>query len=246
MTTAYTNFIQTSVANTYINYEGNALGNVNTLTFAGSDLTVVNIGTEVVVALYPTVFGTQPYISAAFSNAAPVNITGNYNIPVYLDGTDVGANYFYPFYQNTSSTANGYVANSTASFLPTNAAFISVTNGQDGWYRYVDSTKTTTWTGNIGVGIKCGTQFVANANTTIQFIPYIRDNVNPNNWFASTELMNTVELIANRPVGINFEASYFPVNANVVQGAGVIIRNCVANTRVNIPQCVMRTDYYPQ
>ena len=250
MTTAYTNFIQTSVANTYVTYfdqfTGNTvdLGNSNTLTFFGSSLDVQNLGTEVVISVFPTAFGNSSIID--ISSGSPVNITGNYNVPVYIDGTDVGANYFYPFYQNTSTTANGYLANSTAPWQPTNAKFLAVTNGQDGWYRYIDDSKATLYSGNIGLSISSGTQLTANANTTVQVIPYIRDSVTPNVWIASTTLMVTVELIANRPAGIEANVSYFPLDGSIAAGAGMLIRNCVANTRVNIAHAALKTEWIPQ
>lgn len=249
MTTTYTKLIQTSVANTYVEYsnitfDSQLIGNFSTLTFFGSSFDVSDQTDFAVIASFPTRFGNSQFID--IDTGVPVNITGNYNVPVYLDGTTVGANYYYPFYQNTSSTANGYFANSTGSFTPTNAKFLTITNGTDNWYRYIDDAKVTSYTGNMGLSILSGTQFVANANTTIQIIPYIRDTVTPNIWVAATTLMTTIDLVANVPIGWNMDVTYFPVDGSVAAGAGMIIRNLVANTRVNIPHAALLTEWIPQ
>ena len=245
MTTAYLNFIQTSIANVIINDNFGLVGNSNTVTYLSDTALVVDVGNTVVISEYPKLLGNLIFFDSYSDNVAPVNITGNVNVPVYIDGTTVDPNYFYPFYQNTSTTANGYLANSTSAWQPINAAVLAITNGTDGWYKFADSNVTvgSFEISNIGVVIRSGTQLVANANTTVQILPFIRDTVTPNTLIGITTLMNTIELVANRPVAINTDVTYSPLQANITAGAGLLIRNCTTNTRVNIPHTICITEY---
>jgi len=246
MTVAYTNFIQTSVANIIVEDKLGSLGNSNTITYFNDNAVTLNLGNSILIAEFPQILGNLIYFDSYSDNVAPVNITGNFNVPVYIDGTTVDPNYFYPFYQNTSTTANGYLANSTSSFQPPGAAILAITNGTDNWYKFADSNVTVTPSlSNIAMIIEAGTQLVANANTTVQILPFIRDTVTPNTLIGLTTLMTTVELVANRPVSVYTGVTYSPVQSNIAAGSGLLIRNCTANTRVNIPHTTMESTYSP-
>lgn len=236
MSRSYTQLVQTGRANVGV-YNGDFgyTGDNSVLDFRGSSVLTTDIGNSIVVAIYPTIGSNTTYFTTATNaNPLPVNVTGNINVPTFLDGTTVGANYWYPYYQNTSTTANGYVANSTASFSPKGASQLLITNGTDNWYSYMDADCTSTFASNAGITLNFGTQFVANANTTIQVVPFISGKSTPTVLLGFTDYMYTFELIANRPYQITGTFNIAPVIPNDTQALGLLVRNGVASTRVNM------------
>jgi hypothetical protein len=164
----------------------------------------------------------------------PIDVTtANVNDPIYMNGTTVGTNYIYPYYQNTSTTANGYLANSTSSFNPAYACFLYMNAGTDGWYPINYE--------NVGTVFTPGTEYmrlisdgtvVSNANAIIQMVPFYTVDVEPGSIFADTSLMQTYNLIANQPTTVYSDTRY-NVNSNT-DGAGMIMRNITGSTRVTV------------
>jgi hypothetical protein len=159
------------------------------------------------------------------------------NVPVYQDGTTVPASQIYPYYQGTSSTVNGYLANSTGSFTPAYASILKVTGGQDGWQplSYETTTGITTFTTDNYLHVQFDGTFVANANTRLQIIPFYTQNTFPGYFSADTNLLQTVEMIANTPT---YVTAYNRYSADAtIDGGGVLIRNIVGGTRITNVYC---------
>jgi hypothetical protein len=170
----------------------------------------------------------------------PVAVAANVilNDPVYIDGVNVGANFTYPYYQGTSTTANGYLANSTGSFTPAGASAQIIYSGDDNWYGYIydnfGNTSNYPLKSDEVFLVNNGTVFVANADSTIQLGVFYTVNSAPGVIFHSVTLETTVNLPANVPVEVNFAQGYDNVPNNTIDGGGVMIKNIAANTRVNV------------
>jgi hypothetical protein len=164
----------------------------------------------------------------------PIDVTtANVNDPIFMNGTTVGTNYIYPYYQSTSTTANGYLANSTSSFNPAYASFLYMTAGTDGWYPINYE--------NVGTVFSGGTEYmrlisdgtmVSNANATIQMVPFYTIDTDPGVIFSDTSLMQTYNLVANQATTFASDTRY-NVNSNT-DGAGMIMRNITGSTRVTV------------
>lgn len=162
----------------------------------------------------------------------PVDVTtANVNEPIYFDGTTVGSSYIYPYAQGTSTTANGYLANSTSAFNPAYASFLYINAGTDGWWPISYQNTGTVYTPNTEYMrlISDGT-FVSNANTTLQIIPFYTLSTNPGEIFADTSIMQTYNLVANQPTTVAADVRY--AVSSTTDGSGIIMRNIVGSTRV--------------
>ena len=171
----------------------------------------------------------------------PIDITtaNTFNIPVYLDGTDPGANYVYPYFQGTSSTANGYDANSTAPYYPWNASILDMPNGTDNWYIVAFANTLAanpSLFANIGVFMNLSIQLTSNADTTIQLCPFYKNQVGAN-VFGFTNLMDTLDCPANQAIGLNKAVTFSYLGA---QDYGYLIRNINGNTRITVQNCTLQ------
>jgi hypothetical protein len=158
----------------------------------------------------------------------PVDISTIFNVPVYLDGTTVGTSYVFPYYQGTSSTANGYLANSTSSFNPALASVLEISNGTDNWWILMYDTATISAGWTVANTLEMG--LVADSNTTVQICPFYTLSTLPGIIIAYTYLMDTYQMTANLPQKIVTNTT-FPGSASQT-GFGYIIKNLVSGTRV--------------
>jgi hypothetical protein len=159
------------------------------------------------------------------------------NVPVYQDGTTVVPTKIYPYYQGTSSTVDGYLANSTASFTPSLASILTVTGGQDGWQplSYENTAALTTFTTLNYMHVQFDGTFVANANTRLQIIPFYTVSTAPGYFSADTALLQTVELLVDTPTYVTVYNRYSA--GPTLDGGGVLIRNIVGGTRITNVYC---------
>ena len=171
----------------------------------------------------------------ANTTTAPVDLStldmGD-NLPWYLIGTDPGANYIYPFYQGTSTTANGYYANSTGAMTPALAGQIAIAQGDDNWYVFIADTYSSNILANVEYELKQDSfQFVSNVDAQIQVLDVNFATVgNVLYAYADTQQLNTVSLIANSPY---FYYRQFSSTATANRGSGgVMVRNITANSNV--------------
>jgi hypothetical protein len=173
--------------------------------------------------------------SSSNSTASPVDLSaGTYNQFCYLDGTNVSSTLYYPYMQGTSSTADGYQANSTAPFLPPLAADLQITNGDDDWWilTQVDWNSTVT-TGSEYFRFTYNLQLVADADTTIQLNDFVIFTGSPTTLDADTVGLQTIELLANKPVLITQNST--GSGNDLITAGGILIRNMVSGTTVYCP-----------
>ena len=151
----------------------------------------------------------------------------------YLDGNFPGANYVYPWYQNTSSTANGYLANSTSPLQPYNASIVRGNTGTDGWYivGLINFGANRIANDEEGCTISADLSLVADIDSTIQISPFITYANAPNTFFILTGSMDTVNLTANIPQRPYIETVTYSSSSMDFVGAGVAIKN-ISNSRV--------------
>jgi len=179
-----------------------------------------------------SLIGSSGYeVSGSGTVTIPVEIStrSTPNEPYYLDGTTVGSTFYYPYFQGTSSTANGYFANSTGSFTPANAAEADVTNGQNNWWVHqfggIPSPVLTT----EYLILSIQSSFVSNVNTTIQITPMI-STATSNGYVYDDQFTTTLELTANKPVKYTTEELY--TGSSAIDGGGFLIRNMVTGSRL--------------
>jgi hypothetical protein len=166
----------------------------------------------------------------------------DYNAPVYLDGTTVSSSYYYPFFSGTSSTANGYYANSSGSFNPATASYWSGNQGQyGGWYSFVAMGFPVAVPAGATLVKKLTVQLVANANTSVQINPTGFFTSYGNTMFTNDQSIATYDLIANKPMLASTLISQAG-DFSDVSGSGYVIRNMVAGTRVNIVTVIATVD----
>lgn len=236
MSRSYTNLIQTGRANINVEDTYGPTGDAQSLFFVDSNVYSIQSGN--VIFIYNRIDNAGNVVSFSTSTLGnltlPVDITGNYNKPVYLDGTDVAANKCWPYYQNTASTTDGWDANSTAMFEPYQAAFFASTNSTNNWYKILQS--------NVSANIPNGfsrayfatssLQMVSNADTNVQYMTFFTSSLNANVLVASSMTLDTIELKANCPIRTGQFYGYELTGNYSILSLGIIVRNMSSNTRV--------------
>lgn len=172
----------------------------------------------------------------AGGNSTWINLTTSNvkNKPSYLIGTNVDANNYYPWKQGTSvfgpNTANGnsfYLANSTGTYAPANAAILVISDGDDNWYSLAENDMN----GNGTYRVTFNVVVVSNADAVIQFVPGYSNAVLSPGYYSPTELMYTVNLKANEQQLID-QVWNFSGNQSYVTDR-IFVRNMTANSNVN-------------
>ena len=211
-------------------------GGINTTNIAYGAVTYNNIapgaGAKSVVF---QIFYTIPNIDYN-TVILPVSATGvaiNYNDPVYLDGTTVGSSYYNPYYQGTSSTADGYLANSTSPFEPAWACQMLGPNGTNNWWSIVGGVLTETLEPSEKFYIEYNHQIISNVDTTIQITPWGIFTTTPTILHTNDTISTTYKLIANQPLNIYSAYSVGAVGGSIY-ALGLKMRNMVAGTRVTV------------
>ena len=192
------------------------------LTNMGGGLAVVSYVTarSFAVSVYPTV-------------VTPVSVlsTSTRNIPVYIPGTTVSSTKYYPYYQGTSSTADGYIANSTSPYNPADATFLNLYDGDSNWYRIIYASGLASVLTTYYMYVTLSVQLVSDADTTVQYIIGYGNSGYPGLAQFDTASMSTIELKANKPVWLNVKDVAYPSNP-IVDGASVFFRNILSGTNV--------------
>lgn len=203
-------------------------GNIANINFIG--LTTVPYGSYIYGINNPSAntVATPSNISSFGTNIK----SANFDVTKYIIGSNVGANYIWPYVQNTSTTANGYLANSTAPFQPANASILNITNGTDNWY-VLDYSDFTFNGNNITIsdpisanGTYC---FYANVDANIQLLNFATTNANSTEIIANTTNMAQYEIKANVPTFINIKTGGSLSNCD---GTGFLIRNMTGGSNV--------------
>ena len=174
------------------------------------------------------------------ANTVTMPVQANSNVilndPIYLDGTALNANYYYPYYQNTSTTANGYLATSTSSFQPARASYQVLNNGDDNWYVFVydnfGSSSNYPLDPTEYFKLELNATFIANTDSVMQLGAFYSGSTTGTVIFHDTTIDGTYILPANVPTEINFVQAYGNSANNVTDGGGFIMKNIIGNTRV--------------
>jgi len=134
------------------------------------------------------------------------------------------ANDWYPWYQNSATTANGFLANSTSSYNPANARYQNMTvfntsniaqsplDGLNGWWLLGQSQVAANAVANSQFQYTGVFNLVANANCTIQVAGstrYVTDALVEKGFIVDWGTVTTYTMIENRPqtVYINFKTN---------------------------------------
>jgi hypothetical protein len=179
-------------------------------------------------------------IADVVANTVTMPVQANSNVilndPIYLDGTALNANYYYPYYQNTSTTANGYLATSTSSFQPARASYQVLNNGDDNWYVFVydnfGSSSNYPLDPTEYFKLELNATFIANTDSVMQLGAFYSGSTTGTVIFHDTTIDGTYILPANVPTEINFVQAYGNSANNVTDGGGFIMKNIIGNTRV--------------
>ena len=197
------------------------VGNVGGVTFnqisndVSSALTPVG-GYSYTIDNYP-----NPVLLPVNTTTAPVP-----NVPQYINGTTQTTKK-YPYFQGTSSTADGYFANSTGVWTPGDACAFIYNPGVGGWYDLQNWYFSTPISTTEVVQFDLKNQFVSNADTVLQIAPY---TVNSGDYYVDTQFITSITLPANQPY-YYYVTTIFAAVVNL-DAVGYIWRNIVGGTQV--------------
>jgi hypothetical protein len=159
--------------------------------------------------------------------------TANFEIPKYITGTTVSSTEYYPYYQGTSSTADGFLANSTSQYNPSSAGFLNTYNGDNDWWVVdYDTFNGITVPSAQSYLISYFMQVVANANTTIQLSTFSTASSAGDIMGWRNDRWTTYDLIENVPRTISFHN--LASGSLVVDGGGIVMRNMLTGTQVDV------------
>lgn len=164
----------------------------------------------------------------------PVNVTSrsSYDVPFYIIGTNPGANYYYPSYQGTSTTANGYISTSTSVWNPAYSNLSDRYDGDWNWYYIVfKDFGTPTFAAGERADYDFTAQFVSNVNATIQLYSGVELTTSGGALRAREDYMSTIQLVANQPYIFYEERSIFATGSSIV-GIGYMMRNITTGANV--------------
>ena len=211
-------------------------GGLNGNQYRPNSVGFTTIGNSVTVTTPVAIAGFRVNDTFANTVTLPVDITtldmDQVNVPFYLIGNDPGSNYHFPYYQNTSSTANGFDANSTAPFQPADASFQIVLQGEDGWYVYMSNYA---YSSNITTSefeiVSALTTLISDVDAAVQIAKCTLTTVsNVNLAGIDTIGISTLDLKANTPYQLDYETTF--VSGGNVNKGGMILRNITSNANV--------------
>jgi len=178
-------------------------------------------------------------VLSPYNVTLPVDVTARANaeVPFYIIGTNPGTNYYYPSYQNTATTANGYVASSTSQWTPAQTNNARRYDGDWDWYvltyKYLGGN---TFASGENLFLESTIQFVSDVDATIQIYPMITFTTT-STYDGREDTMQSINLKANTPYYISQNQTLFGVGASV-DGAGYMIRNITNSANVTVSYCV--------
>jgi hypothetical protein len=167
----------------------------------------------------------------------PINVTSrvNFNVPFYIIGTNPGTSYYSPWYQGTSTTANGYTDNSTGVWQPSDAATWDRVDGDWDWRVVTDVTLSTPISPPIGTKFNILVTMVSNVDANVQFNTVVGNNLYSIGYNGNDDALTTVNLKANQSYVWETAETTF-VTANV-DYAGLMMRNMTTGANVTIVAC---------
>jgi hypothetical protein len=173
----------------------------------------------------------------------PVSAGSIYNAPVYYDGIALATNRYYPYFQATSTTAAGYLANSTSPFYPARASYQILGNGDDDWYGIVydnfGATSNYPLADDEFFKLVITGHFLSDTDTTIQLGAFYTNSTTGTNLYFDTVGTNTTIIPANVVTIVSYNVAYEPSVSNKINGGGFILKNIMAGSRVYTLYCKM-------
>jgi len=168
----------------------------------------------------------------------PINIT-TANVfnstPVYINGSTISSSYWSPFYSGTSTTANGYAANSTSAFTPGSAGVFSIPNGTNGWYSITGGAPTSVLSIGEFLYQVIQVQMFPNIDCTVQLTPWLKFTGNTN-LISGDKFFSTLDLTANQPYTFN-QKVFIGSTSSSIDGFGYMIRNGTSGANVVVAFC---------
>lgn len=217
-----------------IQYNTIVNNNISNNTITGTKITsntiqYTNMGNTLISTqgLASFVFDVQQY-----GSVVNVYTRNSFAQPPYVIGTDPGANYYYPWYQNTSTTANGYLQNSTGTYTPTNAANWERDNGDWDWFIMNWVNLSTSIAAGEKVLTKCFIQAVANVDTEWQCTAVFTGVGTPTVYNGNDMFLHTFQIKANQPQFFVYQDEAFLTGT--LGGVGIMFRNMTANSQLDI------------
>lgn len=157
--------------------------------------------------------------------------TVNFDVPKFIDLTYSGGGGMYPYYSGTSSTTDGYLANSTAPYEPALASQLEIYNGDYNWF-VLDYKTFTPIPALTVLRFDLEYQFVANgADAVIQIVDMYTFSGYPDSTISNTQNLKTITLVDGQPEFIN--VSINGAGSGALDGAGILIR-MLSGTQVDI------------
>jgi hypothetical protein len=216
--------------------------------WAGPSVTTWNGNTGGITfsQMSPKAFG--PYVGSEYqiyqgigsSPLLPVNVTtsATRNVPILIPGTTVSSTLYWPWAQGTSTTSDGYGANSTSVYAPAEAALIPYSDGTQNYYT-LWSQSLSGFVGGETLLVTYSFQIVSDSDNSIAQISDVTfAGSSPYITTLNTQNMKTINLpIAYQPQ--YFYASYYVevIDPAIVAGTGITIRNIVGGTNITIAAC---------
>jgi hypothetical protein len=202
---------------------------------ANNTLTLVNFDANLNIA---QLVGSETFdIMKTGTPILPINVTSrvNFDVPFYIIGTNPGANYYTPWYQGTSTTANGYLDNSSGVFQPGLASQWDRSNGDWDWYVVTDVNLPTPIPAGKGTKFNIVVSMVTNVDANVQITDVVGNNTLVTGYYGYDGSISTLNLKANQVY--NYESNktaFFGVN---VDYAGIMMRNMTTSANVTVIAC---------
>lgn len=174
------------------------------------------------------------------TDGAPVyaNGTSTRNVPLIFVGADPGGNYIYPYYQGTSDTANGYLANSTSAWNPDNASYISgnylANQIANSWYLLSSRSFSSDAVGKAVTSTVTFQVFGNVANVQFQVVPWIGNSSNGTATLY-TSLLNGYKVLDAAPNTSSYTVTtFFGGVASSENVLGWHIRNITGSSELTV------------
>jgi hypothetical protein len=211
------------------------LGGVRGNQVQSNTVTYVNVNDSANPASRIVAIGFSTASLGSNTTQLPIEITTAFvPRPVYLDGTNIDPNYYNPYFQGTSTTANGYSNNSTAPYAPAFASFQTWQEGDDGYYSFIYTGSNISLANNENLQTFLEVTLTSNVDTIIQLIPFYAVDLS-GNLYTQHMTDSTYIIMGNTSYQAQLNINYNSADDNPIIAAGFAVRNTVANSRLTIP-----------
>jgi hypothetical protein len=207
--------VTTYDANT--NTGGISFSNIGTGTGAQSVLATYtySIAKTLTSPIYNTIFDLTTYGTAYKTYA--------WNKPKSLIGTTVSGTKYNPYYQGTSSTADGFQYNSTAPYTPSGANYLYIENGDANWWILEYGLFSNTVPSSQYYRIFYNATLISDIDTTIQYCNFTTFSDDATGMSFRNDKWKTLDVKATVPTELLLD--FISSGSGTVDGAGVVVRN---------------------